>query len=448
MMRIFREGNTRSLKARKNLVAMFVLKGINILIGFILVPLTIHYVNATSYGIWLTLSSIVLWISYFDLGLPSGFRNKYGESIAKGDYVLARKYVSTTYLLLSLMFCILTIILLLANELVAWPDILNVDDLLQSELQSVFAILIIFLSIRMIASVFTTILMANQEPAKASALQTFGQILALIAIYILTKTTDGSLKWLALALFGIPSVVILFSSIYMFRFSNKYSIIAPSFCYIDMSLSKDIIGQGIKFFITSIATIVILQLTNVIISRELGPYAVTQYNVSYKYFGIIYMCTDIIASPFWAGVTDAYTKRDLVWIKSTLKKLEQVMILFIPIIIIIMILCTDFVVAVWVGNDVSIPFSLTIATGIFVYFQSTYCIYSNLVNGTGYIRPQLTVFVFFACISVPVMIYSVRVFGLWGSIISPTITYVVQTIVCYIQIHKIVNNTAKGIWCK
>ena len=106
------------------------------------------------------------------------------------------------------------------------------------------------------------------------------------------------------------------------------------------------------------------------------------------------MCTDIIASPFWAGVTDAYTKRDLVWIKSTLKKLEQVMILFIPIII-IMILCTDFVVAVWVGNDVSIPFSLTIATGIFVYFQSTYCIYSNLVNGTGYIRPQLTVFVFF-----------------------------------------------------
>ena len=81
--RFINEGDKRSANAKKNIIAMIFLRGLNILTGFLIVPITINYVNASIYGIWLALSSIVIWISYFDFGLPNGFRNKFAEAKAK-----------------------------------------------------------------------------------------------------------------------------------------------------------------------------------------------------------------------------------------------------------------------------------------------------------------------------------------------------------------------------
>jgi O-antigen/teichoic acid export membrane protein len=89
------EGDQRSVKAKKNILASFLVKGFNIAVGFLLVPLTIDYIDKSLYGIWLTLSSIVTWFRFFDVGLGNGLKNKFAEALAKGDRHLARVYVST-----------------------------------------------------------------------------------------------------------------------------------------------------------------------------------------------------------------------------------------------------------------------------------------------------------------------------------------------------------------
>ena len=93
-------GHSRSIRAKKNIFASFGLKGISILISFFLVPLVLNYIDITKYGIWLTLSSIIGWFGFFDIGLGNGLRNKFAEAIAKGQKELARIYVSTTYAIL------------------------------------------------------------------------------------------------------------------------------------------------------------------------------------------------------------------------------------------------------------------------------------------------------------------------------------------------------------
>ena len=69
------KGHERSVKAKKNIIASFLIRGLSIGISLILVPLTINYINSARYGIWLTLSSIVAWFSFFDIGLTQGLRN-------------------------------------------------------------------------------------------------------------------------------------------------------------------------------------------------------------------------------------------------------------------------------------------------------------------------------------------------------------------------------------
>src|SRR6201992_3652842 len=47
----------------------FIAKALNILISFLSVPLTVHYLGAERYGVWLTISSLITWMSMTDFGL-------------------------------------------------------------------------------------------------------------------------------------------------------------------------------------------------------------------------------------------------------------------------------------------------------------------------------------------------------------------------------------------
>ena len=336
----FTKGNERSVIIKKNIAASLVLKCVSILISLQVVPLTIDYINPTKYGIWLTLSSIIAWLSYFDLGFAHGFRNRFAEAKAKGDIRLAKEYVSTTYAVLFLLFSVILLITLMVNKYLNWSSILNIDAVYNEELHIVFGLLACFFCINIVASVFTTMLTADQKPALASLIQTGGQVLAFVCIYILTKNTTGSLSALALAFSGIPCLLLLVVSILMF-YGKRYKIVAPSLHYIRFSLTKKILGLGGQFFVIMISMLFIFQFINIILSRVEGPEAVTQYNIAYKYFNVLNMVFVIVLTPFWSAFTDAYVKKDYNWMSGIVKKLEFLWLLCIHILI-LMVLCSIF----------------------------------------------------------------------------------------------------------
>ncbi len=74
------------------------------IISFMLVPLTIGYVSSDLYGVWLTLSSILTWLTFLDIGFSQGLKNKLAEAIAQTDWGKGKSLVSTTYFLMILIF--------------------------------------------------------------------------------------------------------------------------------------------------------------------------------------------------------------------------------------------------------------------------------------------------------------------------------------------------------
>ena len=62
MFKIFRKfltGHKRTVKAKKNIIASIFIKGANIVVGFLMVRMTLEYLDQTKYGIWLVLTSII-----------------------------------------------------------------------------------------------------------------------------------------------------------------------------------------------------------------------------------------------------------------------------------------------------------------------------------------------------------------------------------------------------
>ena len=82
--------NQRTQNITKHVGISFFLKGGSVIANFLLVPLTIDYLDTENYGIWLILNSFIAWFSFFDIGLGNGLRNKFAEAKALGNNKLFR----------------------------------------------------------------------------------------------------------------------------------------------------------------------------------------------------------------------------------------------------------------------------------------------------------------------------------------------------------------------
>lgn len=442
----FKGGNERTVKAKKNVLYMVVYKGISILAGLLLVPITINYVDSENYGLWLTLSSMIAWMSFFDIGINNGLKNKLAEALARKDYKLGRKYVSTTYAILALIFIPLMLILLFIVPFIPWESLLNISSKYGNSLVVAICILVVYFCLNFILSTINVVMMADQQPADASLRSLVQQLVSLAIIYILTLTTKGSLVNLCLALCASPLIVVLFFNFSLFR--GKYAELAPSFNNIDFRVAPDLMKLGIQFFIIQVAGVIQWQMANFLIIRYFGAVSVTEYNIAYKYFSILTMGWGILNTPVWAAVTDAITKGDYVWIQNAINKFLKLFLLF-TLVGILMLIVSPWVYKIWIGDKVNIVFLLSLSLLVYNVVIMFGGIFIAVVNGSGQLKIQM-----YACLISPIVylccfFLCTKAFnwGIYSVIIASIVANFNGIVLAPIQCRKMINNNLKKL-CK
>ena len=441
----FSKGHERTRRAKKNILFSFFLQAINIVTGLALVPLVLAYLDATRYGIWLTLSSLVMWFNFFDVGLGHGLRNKLAESQAKGEESLSRKYVSTTYAGITIISIGFFLLFLIANTFLDWSKVLNTNLVSKAELNLLAIIVFGFFALRLIFKLILSVLLANQLPAVKDMVQTFGKILNLIIIYILLQTTTDKLLYLGITYSATPVLLLIIFSFVLFL--GKFKHISPNFRFIDFSLFNDLFKLGGKFFLIQIAAVILFTTDNMIITQLFSPTEVTPYSIAHRYFGILMMGFTILVAPLWSATTEAYTKREFGWIRRAVKKLLKIWGLLV-ISLLIMLFLSNKIYLLWLGDKVTIPFVLSAAWAFFIALQSFNTIFVQFINGTGKIKLQMRLGLIAALLNIPLSIVFAKYFrwGVTGVIGATIFTQVIGAFVAVTQYKKIINGDAKGIW--
>ena len=438
-------GDERSVKAKRNILGSLVVKGLSIVTQLLLVPLTLNYVSSEIYGIWLTISSIIMWLGFFDVGLSLGLRNKLTEALALNENERGKVLVSTTYAMMLFIFIPLWIILEFAIPLVDWPSLLNINATYNDDVILAMRIIVACFCFQMIVHVLASVASAFQKVALASAFPVVGNMFSLLVIYILTKTCPPSLFVLALAISLVPVLVYLLFSVYYY--SHDFSNVTPSIKKIDVSCIKTLFSLGYKFFLIQIQLIILYQTTNFLISYLSGPEEVTSYNIAYKYFGVGMMLFSIIISPFWPAFTDAYTKKDFLWMNGIYRKLS---ILFggVLLLLLLMLLVSNLAYRLWIGDQVVVPVLMSVAVAIYMIFQSWFSLQIQLINGIGAINLQTIVTIICMSIHIPLSLFLGRYVGGIGVVLSMIFIAIIYCLVFTIQIRKLLSQKASGIWLK
>jgi O-antigen/teichoic acid export membrane protein len=410
------------------------------------VRVAVDYVDKVQYGIWLTVSSIVAWMAFFDIGLSNGMRNKFAEAISQGDEKTAKIYVSTTYFSLLCIFLSLWIIFISVHQSLDWCTLLNLPETSSADIHILILIVFSYFCIQFVLRTIMTVLTANQEPAKASLIDVLGQLFSLLIIFVLIKTTQGSLIYLGLGLTIAPLIVLIVANLWFFN--GRYKEYAPALSSFKLSYFKNIWGLSFKFFIIQVAALVQYQTANIIIARSFSMESVTDYNIVYKYFNVLLMGFTILITPFWSAATEAYAKNDFAWIKNAVKRYNHVLFFFITGGA-VMWLLSGFIYDIWMGKGViSIPFQMSLWCLIYVLTSLYGSIYVNLLNGIGSVKIQyysslITPFLFIALC----WIFINRLhWGVYSLFIASIISNLNGIVLAPIQYKKIFIEGKGGIW--
>ncbi len=437
------QGDKRTVLVKKNIVGSFAIKGWSCIVQLLLVPITLNCLNQYEYGIWLTISSVLLWIDQFDIGLGNGLRNKLTEALAKDDRNKARSLVSTTFFTLFGIFpLVLGIIFAIFNT--DCHALLNVKQDLVPNLQLVLAMSVAIVGITFVFKIIGNIYLALQLPAINNLIVAVGQTLSLLAIWSMSLLEIHSFLLITIAYTLCPLIIYLIAAPMTF---SKYDYLKPNLSLYNSRDLKDIFSLGISFFLTQVAGLFIFASTNIIIAKVLSPAEVTVYQISYRYFGVLLMVYSIISIPLWSASTDAYTMGDWAWINRMIKKMNR-LALYVFLGLGIMLLLSETVYGIWVGKNIKIGYEISAIIALYVGILTYSTCYSNILFGIGKIRLITIITSIEAVIYIPLAYVLGNKLGLTGIIWSLVIVNLMCAICNKIQFSKLKNQTASGIWAK
>lgn len=439
------KGNTRSSKYRKNAFLLILYQFLSVIISLWLITITLDYLGVQEYGVWITLTTIISWFTFFDLGLGHGLRNKYAEAAAKNDLLDRKKYVSTAFFTLCAISVLVFVLFAVLSNLVNLASVLNAPPAMAHELKILSYFVIGSFCIRLITSITSTLLTAEQEPAIPALIGLLGHLLSFCIVYILTKTTSHSILLFGIAL-SVSQVMPLFIA-FIYLFSTRYKIVFPSISDFSKQHMSSIYSLGLRFFTIQVTALVLFQSNNIIIAHVCGLEDVTKFNIAYKYINILFMVFTQLSSPLWSASTEAFTVGDFAWIKNIMRHLNRIWLLII-LGAILLVVFSPLVYRFWLKNTVVPNITLLALISFYFVFLARSFMYRNFMNGVGKIKLQFYITTLQSILHIPLAIFFGKYYGLTGIVIVMIIWSLMNAVWEQIQYSKIITLTANGLWNK
>lgn len=426
---------TRFYILKKQLSFGLIFKILSMGLSYISIPLFLKFLGKQDYGLWMTIFSIVSWIYTFDLGIGNGLRNKLSESFAKKDYINAKEYITTGYVILSIIAIFILFLGLIGIKISNITRFLNIDFYTESYIKLVFMSIFSLTIINFIILLYKVFYFSIHNSFIGELNNFIFQISFIFLLYLFNYFNKINLISVAIIYPGINLIIGIFATINFFR---KYPKLKPNLKFFKKEKIKEINGLGIIFFIIQISMLVILTTDNMFITKYIGANEVTTYSIVSKLFQILLILEGLISAPMWTLFIDAYVKKDKKWIKKAFINLN-LLFLILVLGVIIMIYILPYIVKIWIGQEFFYPRYLILFWGLFILNRVYGDIYMMFINATGKIKLQMYLYVLGAIVNIPLTIYFIKNLnmGSSGAIFATNICMLPLAIIMPIQAYHI-----------
>jgi len=403
-------------------------RGTAMIVMVLTVTLTIPYLGAERFGVWMTVASFTAMLSFLDLGVGNALANRVSQVAANGNQWELRQAINGGLGFLFVIGCLISILLLGLCSILPWDKLIKVQQLETSaEVKNAVNIFSILFGFSIFSNGIQRIFAGLQQAFFSNAVSTVGSIVSLLFLWWATKL-EANIPYLLISTLGVQ----LLSNLGLLIILKKRNLIAIRFLARDIKFElKHLCHAGALFFILQIGTIIGWGADSIIIASTLGASQVAVYSIVQRLYLFISQPLSMMNGPLWNAYADAHARGDKKFIKNTLKKSLFLTITFSIFGGGVLFLFSNKLIEVWTHGDLEVP-----PTFVFVFFVWTVCetlgsAFAMMLNGCGVIREQVITVVVLTTIALPLKLIVINHFGMIGMQATYAILYCVIVLFFY-----------------
>ena len=400
-------GDKNSQIVAADMIGNGICKLLSMAVSYIYVPIVMQYLGVEKYGVWATILSILSWISYFDIGIGNGLRNRLTQALSDDNADKSRKLVSSAYVIIALLMSIAALVFIFAALQINWYKVLGLS-VIDENLTRVICISIAFVAANFVLSICKNVLYALQRATFVSLMELSTQLMNLGGVLLVSHFVHENLLAIA-CVYGISMVTVnIIASIITY---SKKSEVRPSCKTIEIKTGLDLTRLGMQFFIIQICGLVLFTTDNLIISGLYGAIDVTPYTTVNKLFNVISFAFTALLAPIWSSVTKAKTQNNYIWLNKLVNKLN---LLMLPFIFGTLLLCLVFrpLSRWWLGIDLDYEHGLILLGGLYCILTMWCNTYAYIANGLELMRVSMIVAIIQAAVNIPLSLYFAQVWDM------------------------------------
>jgi O-antigen/teichoic acid export membrane protein len=282
--------------------------------AFAAVPLTLSYLGPERYGAWLAMVSLLAWLSLTDLGLGSGFANAVTEAFARNRPDLIRRHVANGLILTAGIAKAAIIAAILLVPAVNWAGLLGLGTPTgRAEVPAAITVAVVIFLAGMPLAMAPRLLTACGEGHLANAWAAAGNLLALLALFLVT-CRPGPMLRLVIAVAGARLLVAAACLAWLLIIHRPA--LRPRRADLRPAAMPVLLRAGGQFFIIQILALIVFETDALIAGHYRGAASIPAYSLAYGLFAYTGLPQSLAFSYLWTAYADAMARRDIAWLQA------------------------------------------------------------------------------------------------------------------------------------
>jgi O-antigen/teichoic acid export membrane protein len=385
-----------------------------------LVPMTLGYLGAERYGVWMAMLAVVTVLSLSDGGVGNAIVSRIAAAVARGDEDDVAADVSTACGVAIAIAGVVGAALAVALAFAPVADIFNVPSggTIDAEVRRAAAVLVAATLARIPLDLSTSIRRGYQEGYVTGAFAIAGAVGKVVFVAIAIAMDTGIVGIVVAVCLG-PLLMSLANWLMLLR---QRPHLRPRRALVTGTRTRALVRGGGLFLALQIAVVVGFSSDNLVGAHVLGPAAVTTYAVpSQLAFAVIGLLA-LLAMPLWPAYADAAARDDWAWIRRTFGRSLTVVFGSSLLAGAALVALGRPIVERWSNGDVVPSWSLLSGFAAWIVLSSLGTTVSALLNALHVVREQVVCALGMAALNIVLSVVLAREIGvsglIWGTVIS------------------------------
>ena len=411
-----------------SIIANVFSKAVAMLVLLLSVSLTLPYLGAERFGVWMTIASFVGMLIFLDLGIGNALTNHVAHSASVADSDALARTISGGLGLVFLVGVLASFILFALATVLPWERLIKVQDpVIQSEIKEALFLFAALFGLNLFGNGVQRVFAGLQRSYEAHFASATGSIMSILTLLV-AAADRADVATLLLATLGwqcAGSLTLLFLLIKrgQLRLKGIGGAIHAS--------KTPLLKTGGLFFLLQLGTMVGWGADSLIISNALGAAHVAAYSVTQRLFQLVSIPLSMINAPLWSAYANANSFSDKPFIRATLKRSILITGGSAMLGCVLLVAASQPLIEWWTKNTIAVPMSLVVVFAVWTLCESLGNALAMMLNGCGIVREQVIAVVALTVIALPTKLMLVNLFGIEAMIAGYIFLYCGVILVFY-----------------